>query len=188
MSLLIDSSNAPARGKGRPWNATPLWASLAVVLCTACSTVPDPYRPATVGPIGASTPVEGLELAIEPVSEAFVFGEPISFRVILANVGDEAFWVPRKPEIRFYWIYPTGKRDNYVRERAEAAFLQDTDVVLLKPGFRLIYVEHIKTHYFPRPGIMEFRARYTAAPNLNPAIDSYWSGSLISNTYGVSLN
>ncbi len=157
-------------------------------LLIGCSTVPDPYLPSETGPVNDPTPVQGLQLTIEPIHESFPFRQPVTFRVILENVGDQAFWVPRNPHILFYWIYPTGLRDHYIRERPGPRHFRPSDVILLEPGFRLVYQERIDTHYFPRPGIMEFRAHYIAVSNLNSAIEPYWAGRLVSNNYGVIIH
>ena len=161
---------------------------LAVAFSAACSTVPDPYIPSETGPVRDSQPDQGLQLTIDPISDTFVFGKPVTFRVILENVGDQGYWVPRAPHILFYWVYPTGVRDHYVRERPAPRFLPESDAVLLPPGHRLVYLEHIETFYFPRPGIMDFHAHYISARNLNPNLAPYWTGRLVSNTYGVRLN
>lgn len=157
-------------------------------LILGCSTVPDPYIPSTTGPVTEPVPVQGLQLTIEPIRESFAFRQPVTFRVILENVGDQAFWVPRNPHILFFWIYPSGLRDHYIRERPGPRYFRPSEVILLEPGFRLVYQEHIDTHYFPRRGIMEFRAHYIATPNLNEEIEPYWAGRLISNNYGVELH
>lgn len=133
-------------------------------------------------------PVRGMALTIEPINEEFVFGRPATFRVLLKNVGERAYWVPREPHILFHWIYPTGLRDHYVRERPTPTFRQTDDVILLEPGFQLVYLEHIETFYFPKPGIVEFRALYISPENLNPKIAPYWSGRIVSNIYGIRLN
>ncbi len=160
----------------------------ALCLLTACSTVPDPYVPSEIGEIRSSNPTHGLQLTIEPVSDELPFREPVHFRVILENVGEQAYWVPREPFILFYWIYPTSVRDHYVRERPAPQHYTKSEVKRLEPGQRLVYSERIETYYFPRPGIVEFWAHYVSAQNLNTAITPHWTGRLVSNSYGVRFN
>lgn len=160
---------------------------LGILWLAGCSTVPDPYIPRQVGSLTEPAVVGGLSIEITPLHEYFKFQEPVFFQVALQNTGRTAYWVPRRPYIIFYWIYPSGIKDHYVRQLPHAQFLDERDVVLLEPGHRLLYTERIDTYYFPRPGIMDFRAMYVAVPNTNPAITPYWSGRLHSNTYGLRL-
>ena len=45
----------------------------------------------------------------------------------------------------------------------------------------------VETSYFDRPGITEFRAEINVAKNTNPEVEPFWSGRLLSNSYGLHM-
>lgn len=164
-----------------------IWVCMLGLTLASCSTVPDPYIPTEVGAIDSSQAVRGLELSIEPTEDQIAFKNPVTFRVVIKNKGDTAYWLPRSPYILFYWVYPTGQRDQYVRDIPTREHLRRSGLVQLPPGHQLVYLEHIETFYFPREGVTEFRAAYISPRNLNSTISPFWSGQLLSNSYGVRL-
>lgn len=161
--------------------------ALVMALSAGCSTVPDPYIPATLGPFGEPVRLGGLELVIVAEEREPTFREPVSFNVYVQNRGDIPKWIPREPYFVFYWIYPTGMRDNYVIETHPTRRFTERDAILLPPGHRMRFTETIPTHYFPRPGIMEFRALCIIPGNSNEDLQPFMTGRLMSNTYGVKF-
>lgn len=160
---------------------------LMLALLPGCSTVPDPYIPSTLGSFRDPIPMRGLELVIVPHQRIIPFRQDITFDVFVQNRGQEAKWIPREPYFVFYWIYPTGMRDNYVIETHPTRWFTERDAILLPPGHRMRFTETIPTHYFPRPGIMEFRAVCIIPGNSNQELQPFMTGRLSSNTYGVEF-
>lgn len=156
-------------------------------LATGCGTFPGPYIPDTLGPMSDPSPTHGLELVIQPQSREVTFREPITFDVFIQNRGDIPKWIPREPYFIFYWIYPTGIRDNYVIETQPTRRFTEHDAILLPPGHRMRFTETIPTFYFPRPGIMEFRAACIIPANSNHELQPFMTGRLVSNSYGVEF-
>lgn len=158
-----------------------------LLLATACSTVPDPYIPATLGPMSDPAPLGGLELVIVPEARQIPFRTPVTFDVFIQNRGSIPKWIPREPYFVFYWIYPSGLRDNYVIEIQPTRRFTEHDAILLPPGHRMRFTETIPTFYFPRPGIMEFRAACIIPGNLNQDLQPFMTGRLVSNAYGIEF-
>jgi hypothetical protein len=169
-----------------PW----LWMTTfgaTLVFLSACSTVPDPYIPSHIGAKGASAPQNGLAVSITAHDDSVYIGDPVSFRVSIRNHSTNAVWVSRHPQMIFYWIYPNGLHDNYVREYPDEIHYRKSDVTLLPPKKQMVFEEVIDTFYFPKPGIVEFRAEYISSSNTNSDIKPFWKGTLLSNSYGVEI-
>lgn len=154
----------------------------------SCSTVPDPYIPSQVGNVTDPHTLRGLRIEIQALNEVVTFKQPVPFKVTLQNVGNQSKWVPREPNIIFFWVYPTGIRDHFVREIPETFRFLPGDVVELPPGHQLVYHTTVETFYFPRAGITEFWAVYQVPINTNPQLPTMWKGRLTSNRYGVLLS
>jgi hypothetical protein len=105
--------------------------------------------------------------------------------VIIRNTALEPIWVPADIDVLFTWIYPNGGRDNFMREFQTERFYSKDEAVLLKPGHALVRKETIKTYYFHREGITEFRAVVHSGGNTNPELKPFWQGEIESNGYGV---
>lgn len=114
-------------------------------------------------------------------------GEPLYFTVIIQNVGDKPLWLPRNPDLLLTWVYPNGRRDNFIRERPPAQFFSAHNAVLLQPGQQMTRTIAVKTYYFPLPGITEFRAILRGTGNTNPDLQPFWSGRVESNAYGIRV-
>ena len=166
---------------------------VALALLTGCGTLNNTYRPAVVGPVDSCTRVRDLAVALVGTQEAKTsryadrvrLGELVHFSVVLKNVGTNDLWVPKNPEILFSWIYPDGQRDNHLREIPKDHFYQADDIVLLKPGQSLKQPFQLKTCFFRKPGIVEFRAIVQVSRNTNRDLPSVWSGRAVSNGYGI---
>ncbi len=164
-----------------------------LALLTGCGTLNNSYRPAVVGPVDSCTRVRDLAVVLVGTQEAKTsryadrvrLGEPVHFSVVLKNVGTNDLWVPKNPEILFSWIYPDGQRDNHLREIPKDHFYQADDVVLLKPGQSLKQPYQLKTWFFRKTGIVEFRAIVQISRNTNRDLPAVWSGRVVSNGYGI---
>ncbi len=146
-----------------------------------------PYRPTRVGRIDAA-PAEGpLEMQMVCAQDTITIGEPLYFTVIIRNTSDRPVWLPRNPPLIMAWVYPDGRRDNFLREYPDAQFFSTQNAVLLQPGQQMTRTVAVKTYYFPLPGITEFRALLDSPRNTNPELTPFWSGRLESNAYGVKV-
>jgi hypothetical protein len=153
-----------------------------------CTTVPETYKPTTLGPCKSALADRGLEMRIEARSRDAEKGQPIVFDITYTNVGVDPFLLPDNPEVLFVWTYANGKRDNYMVDRPISKFYSEDDVLTLAPGETLKRKFAVKTYYFKRMGITEFRAILQGVPNSNPNLDGVWLGHAISNAYGVMVD
>jgi len=164
-----------------------LWVGSLMLMGVGCSTVPDRYVPALVGSSGTHMGSKEMAVDIAMDRDFQPLGNPITFTVTLRNISSHAYWIPRKPNLLFYWIYPTGQRDNYVMEFPPEHHYTEDEVFLLKPGQSYSVNEHIQTYYFPKPGITEFKVMVYSAANTNREWTPFWQGRIFSNSYGVWL-
>ncbi len=165
------------------------WAAGGMAMIfSGCAAIPQPYIPELAGPIGYGDILHGLEIRIEAEQERARLGDPITMLVTLENKGEQAIWIPRKPHIILFWVYPNGQRDNYVIEFPAERYYTPKEIFPLHPGQKLVITEILDTYYFPKPGITEFTAIYHAPRNSNPDILSVWAGRIRSNSYGIILN
>lgn len=158
---------------------------LAGLLLAGCAEMAGPYVPARVGAIRDTVSSGAVAVVIDTDAHEALIGQPIVFRVTIRNTSEQALWVPRNPDLLFTWIYPDGRRDNFLREFEAERFYGEDEAVLLKPGFQMTKYVQIKTYYFDRAGITEFRALLHAGRNTNPALTPFWYGEAMSNGYGV---
>lgn len=168
----------------RAWRTCAFLAGAAFLLA-GCAEVARPYVPARIGAIHDTVSSGAIEVSIDTDDRQALIGQPIMFRVTIRNTSQQALWVPRDPDLLFTWIYPDGRRDNFLREFADERFYHEGEAVLLKPGFQMTKFVQIKTYYFERSGITEFRALLHAGRNTNPALNPFWYGEAMSNGYGV---
>jgi hypothetical protein len=161
---------------------------LAVSLLLAgCATVPSRYIPNAVGSLNDADDSNILRISIDPENPEPSIGEPIVFQVSIKNISHLPLWVPRDPAIFFTWIYPDGRHDSFVYEPQREQFYTREDSVCLRPGQQFTKAVSIRTYYFERKGITEFRAYLRAGRNTNPKLMPFWNGELASNSYGVML-
>jgi hypothetical protein len=162
---------------------------LAVSLLLAgCSTIPNRYIPNEVGSLNDADDSNILKISIDSENPELSIGEPIVFRVSIKNISKMPLWVPRDPEFFFTWIYPDGRHDSFVYEPQRDQFYTKEDSVCLRPGQQFTKSVSIRTYYFERKGITEFRAYLRTGGNTNPALMPFWNGELASNSYGVRLD
>ena len=153
-----------------------------------CSTVPATYKPSTLGPSREAITDRGLRITIEPKVQVALRGQPLVFDVTITNVGHEPFLLPAEPEVLFVWTYSNGERDNYLLDQPASRYFRPHEVVRMKPGAELVRQFSVKTYYFDKLGITEFRAILEGVPNTNPALETVWAGRAISNAYGVRVD
>lgn len=169
-----------------------LWCGLlavgAISLQGCATNLDQRYIPQTVGYVDPSLPVDGLTIEISPKDDRVILGRPITFEASIRNTGQRAFWVPRDPNLIFIWVYPNGQRDNFVQEQPLSRHFDRRNAILLKPGEEMHEEFTIRTHYFPKTGITEFRAIFQAAENTNPRLQPFWNGKVFSNAYGILVD
>jgi len=159
---------------------------LCIVLAMmGCASMPSEYRPNTVGSLEDADLNNEIEVSISTRENTAYIGRPIVFNVSIKNIGTHPLWIPRNPDLLFTWIYSNGRHDNFLREFEPERYYSKHDSVLLRPGQQMIKSVTIKTYYFLRPGITEFRAVLHASRNTNPKLAPFWHGKIESNAYGV---
>ena len=159
----------------------------ASLLLAGCATVPSRYIPKEVGSLNDEDDSNILNISIASKNPELSIGEPIVFQVSIKNISTRPLWVPRNPDLFFTWIYPDGRHDSFVYEPQRDQFYTRSDSVRLLPGQKLTKSVSIRTYYFERKGITEFRAYLRTARNTNPALVPFWNGELASNSYGVKF-
>jgi len=157
------------------------------VLAGGCSSVPEHYRPQTLGLAAEGYADAGLSISIEPDRDTVHLGESIQFKVTYRNIGERVFLFPRNPEALFVWIYPDGTRDNFIMKSPGPIHYTPGDVLKLAPGTEVTRHFPLETYYFDHRGITEFRAVFRAGRNTNPDLDNVWAGKAYSNAYGVMV-
>ncbi len=159
----------------------------AAALLSSCATTGATYRPEKVGLVREAEVRGSLEVVIEPDETHVPLGSPVRFTSRVRNVGVHPVWVPRHPVIVYMWIYPTGRRDNLLRDQPPTHHFMGTEAVMLKPGEELVRRASIDTHYFPRRGITEFSAFLAVPTNTNSELQPFAAGRYISNKFGVRI-
>jgi len=156
-------------------------------LLTGCASIEQAYIPDTIGPLQDHVTDGTLRISISTFEDTAYIGDPIVFTVSIRNIGEKAIWFPRNPDLLFIWTYPNGNQDNFLRDFQAERFYSKADAVLLRPGQQMTKSVVIKTYYFPRTGVTEFRAVLHAGRNTNPALKPFWHGEVESNAYGVMV-
>ncbi|OQA29739.1 MAG: hypothetical protein BWY59_00113 [Verrucomicrobia bacterium ADurb.Bin345] len=165
------------------------WVLLLLSLfACGCASVPNEYIPSVVGSLGESETSGPIEARINAAQDRVSLGDQIFFSVTIRNRGADPIWLPRDPDVLLTWIYPNGEHDNFLREFASERFYDTADAVLLRPGHQMVKTIIVKTYFFPKPGITEFRAQVHMARNTNPELRPFWVGDLESNAYGVMVD
>jgi len=157
-----------------------MMAVMGMGMMTGCGTVQQAYKPGHMGDLSDQEVAEGIRVTLTPDKARVRIGEPVSFKVLIRNVGDKAVWIPADPDLLMTWVYPDGRRDNLVRGMQT---VPHKNSVLLTPGEERIENSVVTTYYFSRTGIHEFRAILTA--DASGKQTAGWSGRAISNGFGV---
>lgn len=152
---------------------------IAGLLCGCASFEPPAYRPLHSGNLGDAEADGAISVTLTPDRETIRRGEVLGFAVAIRNVSQQPVLLPGEPEMMLTWIYPDGRHDNQINGEPSPA---STAAVRLAPGESLVRRSALKTYYFQRGGITEFRAIVSAA---GPA--EGWSGRTSSNGYGVMV-
>lgn len=152
----------------------------SALLLAGCGTVKEAYKPDHLGSLADNESNSGIEVTLSPDKYRARIGDPVTFQVVIRNVGDTPVWFPADPDLLLTWVYPDGKRDNLIRgDRREAV----AGAVLLSPGQERVEHSVVTTYYFDRGGIHEFRAIVTA--DAGAAGKPTWHGRAVSNGFGV---
>lgn len=154
---------------------------VAVALLAGCGTVREAYKPSHLGNLADSDADSGIQITLSPDKYRARIGDPVTFQVVIRNVGEQAVWFPSDPDLLLTWVYPDGKRDNLIRGDKSVG---KAGMVLLAPGQERVEHSVVTTYYFDHTGIHEFRAIVTADAQSAQG-KSQWSGRLVSNGFGV---
>lgn len=149
--------------------------------------LPQKHIPTVIGPARPAHEASGLVVTIQPDRRQYAIGEEIGFEVTIVNAAEEAFWIDREIHVLFLWTYPDGTKDNYLLTFPEQKFFQEDSTVCLRPGEARSEIFRIRTDYFRKPGITEFRAVYFGPRNTNPRFGPSWYGRAVSNSFGVYM-
>ena len=155
-----------------------------VASTTGCGTVQGAYKPQSMGLLADSGPVNGIEVTLVPDKATARIGDVVTFSVKIKNVGTQTVWIPREPDILLTWIYPDGKRDNFVNDYASTASTA-VDLLAMAPGQEKVFSSAITTYYFNRGGITEFRAKVNMTGRTAQATTASWNHEIASNGFGV---
>ncbi len=156
---------------------------LSVALLTGCGTVQQAYKPQQLGNLADNRTEMGIEILLRPDRERARIGDPLTFVVVIRNIGTEPVLFPRDPDLLMTWVYPDGKRDNLIRGARQGT----PEMIVLQPGQEHVAHSVVTTYYFDRGGIHEFRAIVygeTERLAMNNTLSS-WQGRAISNGFGV---
>ena len=155
------------------------------LLLGGCVAPPAKYVPQTIGSSDTGDVIDGLEVVIKAASDRVILGKPVHFDITITNSGHNSIWIPKDPHLIFVWVYPNGRRDNVVQELPPRRHYNNKSAILLGPGKTFSKNFTIRTHYFPKSGITEFRAIMQSPENTNPRLAPFWQGRALSNAYGV---
>lgn len=152
-----------------------------VVALSACGTVQTTYKPAWMGNMADGETDQNIEIQLRPDKYRAKIGDPLTFSVVIRNVGSQPVWFPSHPDLLVMWVYPDGRRDNIISSDQDSG---STEMVLLNPGQDRVEHSVVTTYYFDRIGIHEFRAIVSAEKSTTTAHRG-WSGRAVSNGFGV---
>ena len=159
----------------------------ASLMGSGCASMPERYKPATQGRLDNAEEDPALVVMLKADTPAISIGEPLHLDVAIRNVSNERVWLPCEPTVLVSWIYPNGIHDNFLKEIRNEDHFDRGELVCLEPGQQIAQRVEIRTYYFDRPGITEFRARLYGTRNTNPKTDATWTGRLQSNSFGVMV-
>lgn len=163
------------------------WVVLAFAATVGCQSVDRNYIPSQVGPIPDQSREGPLLLTLRPSADTVAIGDVLYFTVTIKNIGERSIWIPRYPDILLTWIYPNGICDGVMRDPEDEKYFTAHNAILLHPHQELTRTLALKTYYFPKPGIAEFRAVMRIPRNTNPELAPFHAGVLISHAYGVQF-
>lgn len=154
---------------------------MAASLLAGCGTVHEAYKPTQLGNLADNRNDSTIEVTLRPDKYRARIGDPVTFTVVIRNIGTEPILFPSDPDLLLTWVYPDGKRDNLIRDQRQGA----PEMTVLKPGEEHVAHSVVTTYYFDHGGIHEFRAvvygEQVAMNTGRPA----WQGRAVSNGFGV---
>ena len=122
------------------------------------------YIPRHLGMVGQPDEQRGLKLMVEADGLQHRLGRPLTMRATLRNVSHEKLAVPKNPILLYAWVYPDGRRDNFVSTIPRLQHYEPGDVRLLKPGESITWTTEVSTRHFEKAGITEFGAILVIPP------------------------
>jgi hypothetical protein len=137
------------------------------------------YKPQCVGSLADGSATESVAVELRPDHPTIHRGQELGFSIAIRNIGRDAIVLPSQPDILLMWVYPNGRRDNFIGDSMPRTA---SDVVKLEPGQQMVQRSTLKTYYFARAGITEFRAIVSAA-----GFPDGWTGRVVSNGFGVMV-
>ena len=164
---------------------------LAIVMLLAagwlagCGTIQPRYKPKLPGDLRNEQPDSLLAVTLETTTPKVRIGEEIFLTVRIRNIGDHGVWLPSQPIVLLSWIYPDGVRNNFLPNLPEEQYFERPNAIWLAPGEQIKQRVPVRTYYFMRAGITEFRALLHVGRNTNPDLSPCWRGELQSNAYGI---
>lgn len=154
----------------------------AGICLSGCGTVHEAYKPEHLGNLADNASGSGIEITLNPDKYRARIGDPLTFEIVIRNVGDQPVLFPADADLLLTWVYPDGKRDNLIRGDRK---LPASEGTLLAPGQEKVEHSVVTTYYFDRGGIHEFRAILTADASASTGPRGAWRGRAISNGFGV---
>lgn len=148
---------------------------------TGCGTVKQAYVPDHLGNLSDDETDQGIQIILSPDKYRARIGEPVTFKVVIRNVGTQPVLFPVDSELLLTWVYPDGRRDNLIRSDRP---ISSHEAILLKPGQERVEHSVVTTYYFDRAGIHEFRA-IVSGDELVAQNKTAWTGRAVSNGFGV---
>jgi len=153
---------------------------LGAGLLSGCASYGPPYVPQHTGSLNDAENFGDVAITLRPDRSTIRRGDVIDFSVVIRNVGSEPVIVARNADVLLTWVYSDGRCDNLVRDAAREVHY---DLVRLLPGEEIVRRSSLKTYYFHRGGITEFRAIVSAGGPKDA-----WTGRAVSNGFGVMVN
>lgn len=157
-------------------------AAVAMLTLVGCGSVQQAYKPTHLGTLADSASSQGIEITLRPDKSHARIGDPVSFEIVIRNVGTAPISFPEDPDLLLTWVYPDGKRDNLIRSDLK---VPSHRMVVLAPGESRVEHSVVTTYYFDHAGITEFRAIVSAADLSVASTRQGWRGRAISNGFGV---
>ncbi len=146
-----------------------------------CGTVQQAYKPTHLGNLADHRDASGIEVTLSPDKYRARIGEPVTFKIVIRNVGSDPILFPADPDLLLTWVYPDGKRDNLIRGDRKLS----QKLIVLAPGEEHIAHSVVTTYYFDRGGIHEFRAIVRGEELAMKTERPAWQGRAVSNGFGV---
>ncbi len=145
------------------------------------------YIPRHLGLVNQPDEQHGLKLRVEADSLQHPLGKPLRMRATLQNVSHRELAVPANPILLYAWIYPDGRRDNFVSTIPREQHYEPRDLQILHPGESITWTTDVSTRHFQTAGITEFGAILVIPPADGLGRVPVAEGRYHSNRVGVKI-